>query len=93
MDSQMVWEMDEEQILFMSSVLLGGLKWKAKYLGRKCFFFFLMCSFMCCRDHVKKNLQLFFTSHFVFQEAVSLQPFFNTSFPSCSGLEEKRILR
>ena len=26
MDSQMVWEMNEEQIFFMSSVLLGGLK-------------------------------------------------------------------
>lgn len=26
MDSQMVWEMDEKQILFMNSVLSGGLK-------------------------------------------------------------------
>ena len=45
MDSQMVWEMDEEQILFMSSVLLGGLKWKGKYLGRKfCFLRVVLCA-------------------------------------------------
>lgn len=39
-----------------------------------------MCGFMCCHEHVKANLQLFYTSDFVFHEAVSLQPFFNTSF-------------
>ena len=66
MGSQMVWEMDEEQILFMSSVLFGGLKRRGKYLGRKFLFLFLflMCSFMCCYEHVKTSLQLFFTSHF-----------------------------
>ena len=48
MGSQMVWEMDEEQILFMSSVLFGGLQRRGKYLGRKfLFLFFFKCVVLC----------------------------------------------
>lgn len=84
MDSQMVLEIDEEQISFMNSVFSGGSKWNCKYLGRKVF---------RAATTSKDGPELFFISDFVIHKAISLQTILYTSPQVANDLEEKRILK